>query len=180
MFSDTRAALRGVGALGATMAALSTFFAWYVAEVILPAGGVTHVIVVPVTLWGFTTLAPILIVAGATLALVCLAFFESRVAGLVELLAGAGITAYAIVRCFDIPDLGIDAVTRAAPGAHAATTLEGGALLALTGGVLTIIGAIGDLMPARTEADADAATDAGAGGSRFRRRAPERTRGVAR
>jgi hypothetical protein len=114
MSSDTRALLRGAGSLGATLAVLATFLPWYVFDVAVPARGGRQLFAVPVTLWGVATLAPVLIVAGALAALVCLTVVTARWAGAVEALVGLGIAAYAIVRCFDVPDLAVDAGRAAA------------------------------------------------------------------
>lgn len=151
LFGDTRAVLRGLAALGATFAVLATFFPWYVFEVVVPAGGVTHIFAVPITLWDLTTLAPILIVVAAVVALVCLAMVDSRVAGVVEALIGLGITVYALVRCFDVPALGVDALPPAVPrgGGRAATQLAGGTFVAMAGGLMLLIGSLADLLPDR-------------------------------
>ena len=151
LFGDTRAVLRGLAALGATFAVLATFFPWYVFEVVLPAGGVTHAFAVPITLWDLTTLAPIIIVAAAVVALVCLAMIDSRVAGVVEALVGLGITVYAVVRCFDVPALGVDALPAAVPrgGGRAATQLAGGTFVGMAGGLMLLVGSLADLLPER-------------------------------
>jgi hypothetical protein len=172
MAVDTRALLRGLGALGATIAAVATFIPWYVYEVVIPAGAITHVFAVGITLWGLTTLAPILIVVGATAALICFAIVEPRWAGAVEALVGLGITAYALVRCFDIPNLGVNASGR---GPRAATVLEGGPFLALSGSLMLLAGSLADLLPARGDAavsDAPAPKRSG----RFERGQQPRTR----
>jgi hypothetical protein len=169
MFSDTRAALRGLGALGATVAVIATFLPWYVFDVVLPLGGVTHRFAVAATLWDVTTLAPVLIVVGAAVALVCLSIVGARWAGPVEALIGLGITAYALVRCFDIPNLGV-AGLRGGPGgtAGAGTELGGGTLLAVSGGIMLLLGSLGDLLPSP---EADGATGEQARDARFERTA---------
>jgi hypothetical protein len=147
MPSDTRAVLRGVGALGATLAVFATFLPWYVFEVIIPVPGFTHVFAVATSLWGVTTLAPILIVVSAVVALVCLSMVRARWAGVIEALIGVGITAYAVVRCFDVPALGVDLL---APGAGRATTqLGGGTFMAMAAGLALLAGSLGDLLPVR-------------------------------
>ena len=52
------------------MALFATVVPWYAFEVVLPLGHVIHILAVITTLWGFTTLAPILIIVGAFLALI--------------------------------------------------------------------------------------------------------------
>ena len=47
----------------------STVLPWYSFDVVLPAGRVVHIFAVTATQWGFTTLAPILELAGALAAL---------------------------------------------------------------------------------------------------------------
>jgi hypothetical protein len=169
MFTDTRALLRGLGALGATAAAMATFLPWYVFAVVFAPAGVTHAVAVPVTLWGLTTLAPILIVTGATAALVCLAMVDERWAGVIEALIGLGIAVYALVRCFDIPALGVNTVSQILPGAKAATTLEGGPFLALTGGLMLLAGSVGDLLPGAPERPAPPPAAEERGPRRFER-----------
>lgn len=153
MSSDTRAALRGLGILGATVAGLTTFLPWYVFEVVLPVGGVTHVFAVPITLWGLTTLAPILIVVGAAVALLCLSFVRARWASAVAAVIGLGISAYAVVRCFDVPSFGVDLLPASSGLPRAKTQLEGGPILAIGGGLMLLAGSLADLLaPRRREA----------------------------
>jgi hypothetical protein len=151
MSTDTRALLRSLAALGATVAVLATFLPWYRFEVVIPPLGrvPAHIFSVPVTLWGFTTLAPILIVVAAVVAMTCITMIDGRVAGVVTGLVGLGILAYAIVRAADVPSL---AVPGPAAAVHAVTRLDGGPFLALAGGLMLTIGALGDLAPAGDEA----------------------------
>jgi hypothetical protein len=172
MYTDTRALLRGVAALGATIAFLATFFPWYLFEVVFPTGRVTHVFAVSITLWNFTTLAPVLITLGAVVTLACLTLVASRWAGAVEALVGLGILVYAIVRGFDVPDLGVS------PGGRvdAATDVGGGTFLAIAGGLMVLIGSLGDLLLSPGEPEGAAETPEP--GARFERGAPRPTRGV--
>jgi hypothetical protein len=146
MPADMRPLLRTLAAVGASVAFLATFLPWYSFDVLLPAGGVTHVFAVPITLWALTTLAPVLIAVGAIAALICLAMVQPRVAGILEVLIGLAITAYALVRCFDVPDLGLQTLPRAAAsGVRAATRVESGPVLTAAAGVMLLIGSLGDL-----------------------------------
>jgi hypothetical protein len=146
MINDSRALARGLGALGATLAVIATFLPWYSFDVVVPARPLVHIFSVPITLWGLTTIAPVLILVGAVAALVCLAMIDSRVAGIVEALVGLGITAYAVVRCFDIPNLGFH-LADASPGINAGTVLEGGPILSIGAGLMLLMGSLGDLLP---------------------------------
>jgi hypothetical protein len=178
MYTDTRSVLRSLGALGATVAVISTFLPWYAFEVILPARGLTHVFVVPITLWEQTALAAILITLGAILALACLTVVVARWAGAVEALIGLGIAVYALIRALDVPGLGVDV----APGAARATTeVAAGTFLAMAAGAMVLIGSLADLRPAPEEVDAvgPGASRPGTGSGRFRRGAPRPTRRVA-
>jgi hypothetical protein len=144
MFDDIRIPLRLSAAVGATIALFSTFLPWYAFGVVFPTGGLLHVFSVTTTLWGWTTLAPILIIVGATIALIVTAAVPARIAGIAIALIGLGIAAYAIVRCFDIPNLAI----RGPSGARAVTELEGGPFLAIAGGVMLFVGGLGELIAA--------------------------------
>jgi hypothetical protein len=177
MAYDTRAILRGLGALGATIAVLATFFAWYSFEVVLAAGGAARLFVVPVTLWDLTTLAPVLITVGAIVALFCLAMVDSRVAGVVTALIGLGITIYAFVRLFDVPSLGVRDAAALARGVRATTTVDGGVPLELVAGIMLMLGSLGDLMRRREEPAAAApGREEGARWQRERAEQPDRTR----
>jgi hypothetical protein len=158
MINDSRALARGLGALGATLAVIATFLPWYSFDVVAPAGPFVRTFAVPITLWGLTTIAPVLILVGAVVALVCIAMIDSRVSGIVEALVGLGITAYAAVRCFDIPNLGVH-LANASPGIKAATVLESGPILSIGAGLMLLMGSLGDLLPSRAygyEAEAPA------------------------
>jgi len=130
MITDTRTLLRGMAALGATIAIVATFLPWYEFGVILQVGRVTHVFDVATTLWGYTTVAPILIVVGGFVALVSSTLIELRAARALAALIGLAVAVYATVRCADAPVLAV---------------IAGGAPLALAGGLLMMIGGIGDL-----------------------------------
>jgi hypothetical protein len=150
MFDDIKIPLRLSAAVGATIALFATFLPWYSFAVVLPTREVIHIFAVTTTLWGLTTLAPILIVVGAAVALVFTAAVDGRVAGVVVALIGLGITTYAIFRCFEVPNLGIHG---GPPGIRAITELEGGPFVALAGGIMLIVGGVGELIasPAASE-----------------------------
>jgi hypothetical protein len=147
MFEDVKIPLRLSAAVGATIALFSTFLPWYSFGVVFPANEVIHVFAVTTTLWGWTTLAPILIVVGAAVALVLTAAVDGRIPGLIVALIGAAITAYAIVRCFDIPNLSV----RGTSGTRSVTELEGGPFVAIAGGLMLVIGGIGELLVAPSQ-----------------------------
>jgi hypothetical protein len=143
MFDDLRIPLRLLAAVGATIALFSTFLPWYSFGVVIRGGGeVVHVFSVTTTLWGWTTLAPILLVATAAVALTFTAVVPGRISGVVMALVGLGIAVYAIVRCFDIPNLAIHGPA----GIRAVTELEGGPFVAIAGGVMLVIGGIGEVL----------------------------------
>jgi hypothetical protein len=112
---------------------------------------VTHVVAVPVDLWSTSSLAAGILLAVAVAAVVLLSV-ESAPAGraaVVVAVMGLGVAAYAAVRCFVLPDLGMDvAPAVAGPGAAvgAQTHLDGGPFLALAGALMLIAGAAG-LLP---------------------------------
>ncbi|HWF36350.1 MAG TPA: hypothetical protein VG295_13310 [Solirubrobacteraceae bacterium] len=143
--STNRISLTFTTAVGAGIAVLATVLPWYSFDVILPVAGVIHVFAVTVTLWGLTTLAPILILAGAVVALIFAAAVEWRLAGLVTGLIGTAICVYAVVRWLDIPSLGIKTLAVPVP---AITQVEAGPFAALAGGVILLVGAIVDLLTA--------------------------------
>jgi hypothetical protein len=144
MFDDLRIPLRLCAAVGATIALFSTFLPWYAFGVALPGREIVHVFAVTTTLWAWTTLAPILIVAASVAALIFTAVVPGRLAGAVIALVGVGITVYAIVRCVDVPNLAI----HGAAGVRVATDLEGGPFVAIAGGVMLVLGGVGELFTA--------------------------------
>lgn len=150
MFEDFKIVSRVCGAVGASVVLLATFLPWYSFEVVLPVRGTQlHFFDVTSTLWGFTTLAPILVVVGAIVALVLLAAGEGRLTGIVTALIALAILVYAVVRCFDLPSLGVALVgPNGVIATKAITTLEGGPFLAIAGGLMLAIGALGSLWPA--------------------------------
>jgi hypothetical protein len=131
------------GFLGAVAVALSTLVAWYDFEVIVEIGRIAHVFDVPVDLWSYDSLAAALILAGGIAAMALLAVpvetwarWTSVCAGLL----GLGVAGYAVYRCFDKPDLGIGAVSRA--GVDARTFVDAGAFLAVVGGAMIVLGSL--------------------------------------
>jgi hypothetical protein len=142
MFDDVKIPLRLSAAVGATIAIFATFLPWYSFGVVFGTREVVHVVAVTTTLWGLTTIAPILIVVGAAVALIFTAVLDGRITGLVVTVAGLGITAYAIVKLVEIPELGV----RGPNGVRAVTELEGGPFLALVGGLMLLIGGVGEVI----------------------------------
>ena len=156
MTDDFKIASRVCAAVGACVALFATFLPWYSFEVVVPIGRVVQVFAVTSTLWAFTTLAPILIAAGAVVALVLIGVSENRLAGAVTVAIGAALLAYGIVRCFDVPHLGVAAITTTGVVAtHAITNLEGGPFVELTGGILLATGGLGSLFWPSATAVAD-------------------------
>ncbi len=150
MFEDFKIASRVCAAVGASLALLATFLPWYSFEVVLQVRGTPlHFFALTSTLWGFTTLAPILVLVGASVALVLLAIDEGRLMGLVTALIALAILVYSAVRCFDLPRLGVALVgPHGVVATKAVTALEGGPFVAIAGGLMLAIGALGSLWPA--------------------------------
>jgi hypothetical protein len=150
MFDDMSLSSRICAAVGATVALFATFLPWYSYEVVIPIPPTLHVFAVTTTLWGFTTLAPILIIVGATVALIFLGAAGDRLAGAAVGLLGLGVLVYAVVRCFDIPSLGVVLLPAAIAARVAAVTqLEGGPFVELVGGAMMAIGGLGALFASR-------------------------------
>jgi hypothetical protein len=146
MFDELSITARICAAIGATVALFATFLPWYSYEVVLPAAGAVHVFSLTATLWAFTTLAPILLVVGAGLTLILVAVAPERVFGPAAVLFGIGILAYAIVRCFDIPHLGVLLVgPNGAARLATITQLEGGTFVAIGGGAMMLLGGLAAL-----------------------------------
>lgn len=147
MSDNTRSMLRLFGILGAVLVVMGTFVAWYSYEVVITTAPVAHVFVVPVDLWSLYPLAAALLVAGAAAIMVLVsvpALAARRAAGMAAGLLGLGITVYAAIRCFDMPDLGVGPIGGAL---EAETNLDGGPFLAFTGGALLILGSLPVLLP---------------------------------
>jgi magnesium-transporting ATPase (P-type) len=103
MSDDNTRILPITATIGASMVLFSTFLPWYSFEVVLPVQRVVHIFFVTTTLWGITTLAPIVIIAASFAAFVLSIFGPRPVANVIIALVGVGILAYGIVRCFDVP-----------------------------------------------------------------------------
>ncbi len=148
MFEDFKIVSRVCGAVGASVALFATFLPWYSFAVVLPVRGTPlHFFAVTSTLWGFTTLAPILVVVGAIVALVLLGVGEGRLTGIVTALIALAILVYAAVRCFDLPSLGVALVgPNGVVATKAVTSLEGGPFVEIAGGLMLAIGALGSLV----------------------------------
>jgi hypothetical protein len=155
MSDDNTRILPITATIAVSMVLFSTFLPWYSFEVVLPVQRVVHIFFVTTTLWGITTVAPIVIIAASFAAFVLSMIGPRPVANVIIALTGVGVLAYGIVRCFDVPVLGVQIVRGGLP---ASTQLEGGPFIELSGGLLFVLGALGDLLTAPAGA---------AGGSRF-------------
>jgi small-conductance mechanosensitive channel len=144
MFDNSRDVLFPTALIGAAVAALATFLPWYSFEVVIPVARGAHIFAVTTTLWSFTTLAPILIVVAAAVAMLVATLAPRPLANAIVGLIGVGLLAYGIVRWINIPNLGVEIVS----GLPAITQLEGGPFIELTGGLLLVLGALGDLLAA--------------------------------
>jgi hypothetical protein len=139
--------------VGAVVVFVATAITWYTHDVSVnaQAGQAAYSSSKSYTLWDLTTLAPVLLVIGATLGAGLLLFVPSssaRAAAAVAGLLGLGITAYCVVKCFDFPDLGpTGAVSVPLPGgavgATASTVLNAGPFVGIVGGLLLAASAVG-------------------------------------
>ena len=144
--------------VGAVVVFVATAISWYTRDVSFAtnAAGVGYASSKSFTLWDLTTLAPVLLVVGAALGAALVTFSTAssgRVASLLAGLAGLGITAYCVVKCFDVPDLGptgsvnsflpIQGGTGVGVTAQASTTLDAGPFVGIVGGLLMVAGALG-------------------------------------
>lgn len=152
MFDDSRRFLTITAGIGAAMALFSTVLPWYSFNVILPVVRVVHVFAVTTTLWGFTTLAPILIVVGAFVAIVATGFLPRPAANGIAVVIALAMLVYAIIRCLDVPNLGVEILPGGIP---AITELEGGPFILIGGSLLIFLGALGDLFAPATEPDTE-------------------------
>jgi hypothetical protein len=143
VFDDSRRVLPVTAAIGGTLVGFSTLLPWYSFEVVLPAGRVVHVFAVTVTQWDFTTLAPILELAGALAALLIAGLVPRPPANVIIALIGLAIFVYGLVRCIVVPSLGVELLPGGVP---AVTQLEGGPFIELLGGGILLLGALGDLL----------------------------------
>jgi hypothetical protein len=149
MIDNPRVFLPLTAIIGAVLALFSTFLPWYSFQVILPVARVVHIFSVTTTLWGFTTLAPILIIAGAVVALLVAGLASPPISDAVVGLIGLAFFVYGIVRCFAVPNLGVELLPGGVP---AVTQLEGGPFVELVGGLMLVLGALGDLLAAPADA----------------------------
>jgi hypothetical protein len=145
MFADTRLSLRILAAIGAATAVFATLLPWYSFDVVLPVPGIVHIFAVTTTLWGLTTLAPILIVLAAVVALALAMLGEGPITDAVIGLIGAAIVVYAVARCLNLPALGISAHS-GAKLIPAITQVEGGPFVELSAGAMLTLGALVDLL----------------------------------
>jgi hypothetical protein len=161
MSDYTRSMLRLFGFLGGGLVVLGTFVAWYSYEVVITTAPVAHVFVVPVDLWSLYPGAAALLVAGAVAIMLLVgvpALAARRAVGVAAGLLGLGITVYAAIRCFEIPDLGVGPIGGAL---EAETNLDGGPFLTLAGGALLVLGSLPVVLP-RDDRSRTFAGDAGA------------------
>jgi hypothetical protein len=152
-FDDSRRVLPITAAIGGTIVLFSTVLPWYSFDVVVPAGRVTHIFAVTATQWGFTTLAPILELAGVLAALLIAVLVPRPAANVSIALIGLAMFVYGLVRCFVVPSLGVELLPGGVP---AVTRLEGGPFIELLGGGILLLGALGDLLtrPAAQEGGA--------------------------
>lgn len=144
--------------IGAAVVVVATAITWYTRDVSFATdvSGVGYTASKSYSLWDLTTLAPVLLVIGATLGAGLILFStptSTRAAPLVAGLIGLGIAGYCVVRCFDLPDFGPTGAVNGflpVPGgaglrasAHASTVLNAGPFIGILGGVLLVAGALG-------------------------------------
>jgi hypothetical protein len=146
-----------LGIVGAVVVVIATDLAWYTREVAATAGGaaVQFSSSTSYTLWDVTTLAPVLLVIAAAAGAIVLFAPQSaaRMAGIAAGLLGLGISAYAVVKMFNLPDLGtIGSASGVVPlrgtggvdvSGHASTTLDAGPFIGLLGGLLVALSGFG-------------------------------------
>jgi hypothetical protein len=129
--------------VGGAAIAVSTLIAWFDFQVILNLGPIAPLLEIPVNLWNHDALAASLLLAAGLAAMALLSVppaYASRWPAILSGLLGLGVTVYALIQCFNPPDLGIRAQPQA--GVHAQTFVDGGALLAVVGGVMVFIGSV--------------------------------------
>jgi len=144
--------------VGAVVVFVATAISWYTRDVSFAtnAAAVGFASSKSYTLWDLTTLAPVLLVIGAAAGAGLVLFTPSRsarVAGAIAGLLGLGITAYCVVKLFDLPDFGPTGAVNSflpVPGgagvgvsAHASTVLDAGPFVGILGGLLLVAGAVG-------------------------------------
>jgi hypothetical protein len=144
--------------VGAVVVFVATAVSWYTRDVSFATnvGGVGYASSKSYTLWDLTTLAPVLLVIGAAIAASVALASTSRSSGAATAivgLLGLGITAYCVVKCFQLPDFGpTGAVSSAIPvpggsgvglSAHASTVLDAGPFVGILGGMLLVASAVG-------------------------------------
>jgi hypothetical protein len=144
--------------VGAVVVFVATAVTWYTRDVSFGTniGGVGYASSKSYTLWDLTTLAPVLLVVGAAVAAVAALASSprsSRAAAAIVGLLGLGITAYCVVKCFQLPDFGPTGEVNSAipvPGgpavgvsANASTVLDAGPFVGIVGGLLILASAVG-------------------------------------
>ncbi len=143
VFNDSRRVLPIIAAIGGALVVFATVLPWYSFDVVLPAGRVVHIFAVTAAQWDFTTLAPILELAGALAALLIAGLVPRPAANVIIALIGLAIFVYGLVRCLVVPSLGVELLPGGLP---AVTQLEGGPFIELLGGGILLLGALGDLL----------------------------------
>lgn len=143
--------------VGAVVVFLATAISWYTRDVSFAtdAAAVGYASSKTYTLWDLTTLAPVLLVVAAAAGAGLTLFASSgsaRAAAAIAGLLGLGITAYCVVKCFDLPDLGptgaVDSFLPVQGGsgigvsANASTTLDAGPFVGIVGGLLIVASAL--------------------------------------
>jgi hypothetical protein len=133
---------RLIGIVGALTVVIATGLAWYAGKITVTAGGVVDHATTGVTLWHVRNLAAWLITIGAAAGIVALLLPVAREwrGGLVAAVLGFGISVYALVAIFDVPDLGSAALIGSRIAAVATTAVDVGPFVALLGGLLLLVG----------------------------------------
>jgi hypothetical protein len=144
--------------VGAVVVFVATAISWYTRDVSFATnvGEVGYASSKSYTLWDLTTLAPVLLVIAAALGAGLVLFStpgSARVAAALAGILGLGITAYCVVKCFDIPDLGptgdvngflpVQGAAGVTASAHASTVLNAGPFVGIVGSLMMVAGAFG-------------------------------------
>jgi hypothetical protein len=144
--------------VGAVVVFIATAISWYTRDVSFGtnAGGVGYASSRSYSLWDLTTLAPVLVVVAAVVGAGIVLFASpaaARTAGAIAGLLGLGITAYCVVKCFDLPDFGPTGAVRSflpvqggsgiGISADASTGLDAGPFVGILGGLFIVAGALG-------------------------------------
>ena len=104
---------------------------------------VIHIFAGTATQWDFTTLAPILELAGALAALLIAGLIPRPAANVTSQSSARRSSFTALCAAFLVPSLGVELLPGGVP---AVTQLEGGPFMELLGGGILSLGALGDLL----------------------------------